>query len=522
MSLLLQALQKAAKNREASAATMDEQLPVRPPEPEPEPLASILPTAFTLQTEGMRSREPELTLAEEDLFEPEEPLPEPDEEVEAFVSPAAPSSAEAAAILRASETPTAGWIDRVRERPVHAFAGAAGVFLLFYFGYVYLQMFHPGVLRGDFLQKPMTARTPPPNRPLSAPTSALPTPQTAEPAAVSSLPSSAAVAAELASPSPSRAGTTASAVSTASSAAVVPSATPPTRSSAQPPATAALSANATAMPSQPPAIPAENVAEPKTITRKKGGSRATSAPPAARIASSSVAELEMEEVPETLKRGRRKQPAPVLSLETMAEEISSTPAQPGGETVNPGLKEAYQAMQAGRSDRAETLYRGVMEADARNVDALIGLATIAAQRGDPQQAIGFYERALELEPRNAVAQAGLIGIVGQADPQMSEARLKQLIAREPSAFLHFSLGNLYASQHSWPAAQQAYFQAYQMQSDNPDYAYNLAVGLEHINQQKLALSYYRKAIDLSFQKGRANFDQTKVIERIGQLSTRVD
>jgi len=105
---------------------------------------------------------------------------------------------------------------------------------------------------------------------------------------------------------------------------------------------------------------------------------------------------------------------------------------------------------------------------------------------------------------------------------MSETRLKQLIAREPSAFLHFSLGNLYAAQNQWPSAQQAYFQAFQMQPDNADYAYNLAVGLEHLDQPKLALTYYRKAIELSFHKGRANFDQNRVIERIGQLSARGD
>ena len=72
------------------------------------------------------------------------------------------------------------------------------------------------------------------------------------------------------------------------------------------------------------------------------------------------------------------------------------------------------------------------------------------------------------------------------------------------------------------AAQQAYFQAYQMQPDNADYAYNLAIGLEHLGQPKLALTYYRKAIELSFHKGRANFDQNRVIERIGQLSAQVD
>jgi tetratricopeptide (TPR) repeat protein len=221
-------------------------------------------------------------------------------------------------------------------------------------------------------------------------------------------------------------------------------------------------------------------------------------------------------------RPRREPAGPVMSTPSLEHEISSTPTEPGTATVAPVVKDAYQALQEGRLDKAENLYRNALQGEARNVDALLGLAAIAAQRGQVQQAIGFYEQALEIEPRNPTAQAGLIALIGQADPQMSETRLKQLIAREPSAFLQYSLGNLYANQNQWPAAQQAYFQAFQMQPDNADYAYNLAVGLEHLNQPKLALSYYRKAIELSFRKGRANFDQSRVIERIGQLSARYD
>ena len=41
------------------------------------------------------------------------------------------------------------------------------------------------------------------------------------------------------------------------------------------------------------------------------------------------------------------------------------------------------------------------------------------------------------------------------------------------------LGNLYADQSQWAPAQQAYFQAHHLEPDNPDYAYNLAVGLDH-------------------------------------------
>ncbi len=190
--------------------------------------------------------------------------------------------------------------------------------------------------------------------------------------------------------------------------------------------------------------------------------------------------------------------------------------------VDPTLMQAYTALQQGDLALARNLYQQVLLAEPRSIDALLGLGAIAWKEGRIEEAGQRYQRVLELEPRNAYAQAGLIAIVGGADPQASESRLKQLIAREPSAFLYFTLGNLYADQGQWPAAEQAYFQAYQLQPDNPDYAFNLAVGLEHIGQIRPALDYYRKALDLSFRKGRANFDQNLVIQRVGQLSARVE
>jgi tetratricopeptide (TPR) repeat protein len=190
--------------------------------------------------------------------------------------------------------------------------------------------------------------------------------------------------------------------------------------------------------------------------------------------------------------------------------------------INPTLMQAYETLQSGDNARAKGLYEQVLHADPRNVDALLGLGAIALNDGRTDDASRYYQQVLELEPRNSYAQAGLISIVGGADLQASESRLKQLIARDPSAFLYFSLGNLYAEQGQWPSAQQAYYQAYQMQQDNPDYAFNLAIGLEHLGQNRPALVYYRKALDLSFKKGHANFDQSLVIQRVGQLSTRVE
>ena len=100
----------------------------------------------------------------------------------------------------------------------------------------------------------------------------------------------------------------------------------------------------------------------------------------------------------------------------------------------------------------------MLSSDARNSDALLGLAAIATLEGRNDEAIRRYLQVLELEPRNALAQSSLIGLLGRADPLAAESRLKQLIAREPSAFLYFTLGNLYADQQKWAPAQQAWFQ----------------------------------------------------------------
>jgi len=191
-------------------------------------------------------------------------------------------------------------------------------------------------------------------------------------------------------------------------------------------------------------------------------------------------------------------------------------------TVNPLLADAYTALNAGNLESSQRLYDELLRSEPGNFDALLGLAAIAMQQGDKDQATRHYLKLLELDPSNALAQAGLIGMLGRADPLAAETRIKQLIARDPSAYLYFTLGNVYADQTRWPDAQQAYFQAHHLQPDNPDYAYNLAVGLEHIGQPKPALDFYRRALQLAAAKGRANFSTAAAQERISKLEKVVE
>ncbi|MGH7291540.1 MAG: tetratricopeptide repeat protein, partial [Myxococcota bacterium] len=212
---------------------------------------------------------------------------------------------------------------------------------------------------------------------------------------------------------------------------------------------------------------------------------------------------------------RAEEPAPAPT----AADRSGIRVQRGsaGPSLNPQLVEAYQSLEGGRLDAAQRGYQQVLRGDPRSVDAQLGLAAVAVQQGNIDLATKHYARILELDPRNSYAQAGLLSVTGVADPLAAESRLKQLIAREPSAYLYFTLGNLYADQKQWAPAQAAYFQAHTLEPANPDYAYNLAVGLEHLNQPRPALGFYRQAVKLAQARGSANFSVPGAQSRIGVL-----
>jgi tetratricopeptide (TPR) repeat protein len=212
-------------------------------------------------------------------------------------------------------------------------------------------------------------------------------------------------------------------------------------------------------------------------------------------------------------------PAPTGNAETPRNtiQVSAGAAEP---QLNPQLSQAYAALQSGKLDAARQLYTDAARSEPRDINALLGLAAIALQDGRAEEASRLYFNVLDLEPRNPYAQAGLIAMMGRADPVAAESRLRQLIARQPLPSLYFTLGNLYGDQSRWAEAQQAYFQAHQLEPGNPDYAYNLAVGLEHVGQPKLAANFYQRAVDQAKNKGRIGFNLAQAQDRIRQLAAQ--
>ena len=208
--------------------------------------------------------------------------------------------------------------------------------------------------------------------------------------------------------------------------------------------------------------------------------------------------------------------APVVERAPAGATLASSRPAP---QVHPRVASAYAAYQAGRLESARDDYQQALREEPSNRDALLGLAAVETRAQRFENAADIYDRLLRADPRDPHAHAGLLALRGQAaDPVAVESRLKTLLAADPEAgVLHFALGNHYAQQRRWADSQLSYFRAMTSDPDNPDYAYNLAVSLEHLRQPGPALDYYRRALSLA-QRRNASFDASAARERAQQLA----
>jgi tetratricopeptide (TPR) repeat protein len=188
--------------------------------------------------------------------------------------------------------------------------------------------------------------------------------------------------------------------------------------------------------------------------------------------------------------------------------------------IDPAVSAGYTALAEGNVEAAREHYARALANDGNNRDALLGMATVALRSGRAEAAEGLFQKLLELHPRDAYANAQLAALRG-GDASTSESHVKSLLAGEKDAVsaapLNFNLGNQFAAQGRWSEAQQAYFNAFTGEPDNPDYCYNLAVSLDQLHQPKLAHEHYVRALGLA-QKRRAGFDQARAKARIEQLA----
>ncbi|MFT7685388.1 MAG: tetratricopeptide (TPR) repeat protein [Candidatus Azotimanducaceae bacterium] len=186
--------------------------------------------------------------------------------------------------------------------------------------------------------------------------------------------------------------------------------------------------------------------------------------------------------------------------------------------VNDLVKRGFNAYQLGDFELARREYEKALALAPLDRDALLGGAALASVEGRWQDAIRLYQARLAEVPTDEFARAGLLSLASldSEDPSLKRDINLMLGEFPDAAHLHFIKGAIHAASREWGAAQKAFFDAYYLDRFNADYAYNLAVSMDHLNQVLEAKSYYQLALRLN-QTQPANFDPTVLKERVKML-----
>ncbi len=173
-----------------------------------------------------------------------------------------------------------------------------------------------------------------------------------------------------------------------------------------------------------------------------------------------------------------------------------------------------------RPAAARADYQAALRDESGNRDALLGLAAIDVRTGRFESAEARYLRLLQVDPRDPHAQAALIALRGEPPRSARHRKPRQEPARRRSGRRRAATSRSATSSPSRAAGRRrssAYFKAFAADPENADFAYNLAVSLDHLRQAKLALEYYRRAIALAEKRG-ASFDVAgRTQPRVAQL-----
>ena len=211
-----------------------------------------------------------------------------------------------------------------------------------------------------------------------------------------------------------------------------------------------------------------------------------------------------------------------LSVRANVENVN-IPRAPEVQTSQLAAQRATKLAQAanlyanGQYAVAEKIYVEVLRGAPKNLQALRGSALAATATRRYKLAAEFYVKILKYYPEDPFAIAELANL-GGIESREVERLLKQLLGKTPETDgrLYFALGNVYASASRWRKARDAFGDALSREK-NPDYAYNLAVALDYLRKPKLAVRYYRQALQLADGSATAGFDANEVQARIDAL-----
>jgi protein O-GlcNAc transferase len=188
-------------------------------------------------------------------------------------------------------------------------------------------------------------------------------------------------------------------------------------------------------------------------------------------------------------------------------------------TITEALTIALQSHQAGDLQRAETIYRQILQADPAQAVALHFLGVIAHQVGKQEVAIDYMKQSLELTPYNEGFHCNL-GMAYQALGQFDQAiaSYREALRLRPEYFdAHNNLANVLADQGKLDEASAGYQRALALNPNCAEAHSNLGVALQRLGKLDDAETHCRKGVRLKPDSIEARINLGNVQTARGKL-----
>lgn len=182
------------------------------------------------------------------------------------------------------------------------------------------------------------------------------------------------------------------------------------------------------------------------------------------------------------------------------------------------MQRAISMHQSGALAEAEALYRQVLSANAKHVDANYLLGMLYYQAGHFQQAVALLQNAVALRPSaeyllNLGAALMALGRAGDAEQVYRRA----LAANPRLRSLNFNLGVLLQAQLRWQEAEMAFKAELALQPGDIDSLYNLVVTLLAMQRAQDAEVHARQMVSTRPRDWRGHGMLGSVLARLDRM-----
>ncbi len=175
--------------------------------------------------------------------------------------------------------------------------------------------------------------------------------------------------------------------------------------------------------------------------------------------------------------------------------------------------------QAGQLLQAEQIYRRILEAEPRNVQALHLLGVIASQTGRHEAAIKLISDAIELDANNAILHLNLGEAYREAGKldlaRASYVKASALDSRWPKP--HFYLALAHAAQGELQAAEECCRRAILLDPNDAAAHYSLGNILKQRGDSEAAIASYQRAVDADSNFFEAILNLGSVLRECGRV-----